>query len=87
MREYILAVFSLRTSTMQFFSLLKKNNVRCFIVETPKSASASCGISVRFEIESLAVAKRILETGIIKNFVRFYVVSQRFNQVVLNPIK
>ena len=86
MREYIIAVFSLRTSTMQFFSLLKKNNVRSLIVETPKSASASCGISVRFEVESLNVAKQILASSGIKNFVRFYLVSQRFNQVVLSPI-
>ena len=72
MQEYILAIFSIRTSTMQFNNVLQKNGIRSVVVETPKSASASCGISVRFDTKYFEQAKQILKYSVIKNFVRFY---------------
>ena len=86
MSDYIIAVFSLRTSTMQFNNLLSKNGVKSLVIETPKSASASCGISVRFDTKNLQRAKEILQQSGIKNFVRFYHVSFMFNQTRLTPI-
>lgn len=86
MGDYIIAVFSLRTSTMQFNSLLSKSGVKSLIIETPRAASASCGISVRFDTKNLQRAKEILEQSGIKNFVRFYYVSFMFNQTRIHPV-
>ncbi len=86
MMEYCLAVFSIRTSTMQFSMLLNKNGVRSVVVETPKAISASCGVSVRFDTRNLERAKEILRNNGIKNFVRFYFVSNYYGQVRLTPI-
>lgn len=86
MNGFIIAVFSLRTSTMQFNNLLSKSGVKSVVIETPKSASASCGISVRFEPKDLQKAKTILENSGIKNFVRFYQVSYLYNQTQLTPV-
>ena len=86
MNEFIIAVFSLRTSTMQFNTLLGRNGVKSLIIETPKSASASCGISVRFDVKNLERAKEILQHSGIKNFVRFYRVNFFQNQTRLTPI-
>lgn len=86
MQEYILAIFSVRTSTMQYNLLLQKNGVRSVVVETPKSASASCGISVRFDAKYFNIAKEILRSSGIKNFVRFYYVTSHFGQTRLTPI-
>ena len=87
MFEYIIAVFSLRTSTLQFNSLLSKNGVRSLIIETPKSASASCGISVRFDTKNLGRARELLLHSDIKNFVRFYHVTNFMGQTRLTPIQ
>ncbi len=86
MFEYIIAVFSLRTSTMQFNSLLGRNGIRSLIIETPKSASASCGISVRFDVKNLGQAKELLKHSDIKNFVRFYHVTNFRGQTRLMPV-
>ena len=73
--SYAIAVFSVRTSTLQFNSVLVKNGVKSLIIETPKAVSASCGICVRFDISSIKRAKDLLERSEINNFVRFYVVE------------
>ena len=86
MFEYIIAVFSLRTSTMQFNSLLIKNGIRSVIIETPKSASASCGISVRFDKKYIQKARGLLISSNIKNFVRFYQVANFRGQTHISPI-
>ncbi|HAJ77688.1 MAG TPA: hypothetical protein DCO89_01290 [Clostridiales bacterium] len=86
MNDYIIAVFSLRTSTMQFNSALNRGGVKSLVIETPKAASASCGISVRFDIKNLERAKDILKQSGIKNFVRFYRVSFMYNQTRLTPV-
>ena len=87
MGEYILAVFSIRTSTMQFNRLLQKNGIKSMVVETPKSASASCGISVRFNVNDLSLAKSILVSSGIRSFVRFYHVSGLYGGVRISPIR
>lgn len=85
MGSYAIAVFSIRTSTLQFNAILNKSGVRSVVVETPKSASASCGISVRFDVQNLPTAKQILARSGIKNFVRFYIVSHQYGGTRLTP--
>lgn len=84
--EYILAVFSVRTDTIQFNRLLTKNRVYSTVVETPKAASSSCGISVKFAVKDLPVAKRLLPASGTKSFVRFYLVTGFYGNVRLKPI-
>ena len=86
MMEYCLAVFSTRTSTMQFANLLNRSGVKSIVVETPKAISASCGVSVRFEVGNLERAKEIFKRSGIKNFVRFYYVNDFFGKKTLSPI-
>lgn len=84
--RYVIAVFSVRTSTMQFNAILARNRIKSLIIETPKSASASCGISVRFDVENLGKAKELLLQGGIKNFVRFYLVENFFGNTQIRPL-
>lgn len=86
MNGFIIAVFSMRTSTMQFNNLLQKNGVKSVVIETPKSASASCGISVRINTRDFEKAKDLLISSGIKNFVRFYQVDYFYNQTRLTPL-
>lgn len=82
-----MAVFSIRTDTMQFNNILNKNNIRSSVVETPKSASASCGISVRFDVAQLPRAKQLLKYSGTTSFVRFYMVSGFYGNSRLTPLK
>ena len=71
----ILAVFNNRNQTMQFASYLKRLNVRCKTISTPRELSLSCGLSVLFAENGLAQANLILRSYAIYSFVGFYVVS------------
>ena len=84
--RYVIAVFSVRTSTMQFNSVLQKNGVRSLIIETPKSAGVSCGISVRFGLEDLSKARDLLQKSKVQNFVRFYLVENFYGKTQLSSI-
>lgn len=84
--EYVLAVFSVRTDTMQFNRVLKNNRINSTVVETPKSASASCGISVKFATKDLPQAKRLLAVSGTKSFVRFYLVTGFYGNIKLTPL-
>ena len=86
MKDYVIAIFSVRTSTMQFSNLLNKNGVKSIVIETPKSASASCGISVRFTVQNLTKARQLLASSKINNFVRFYLVTEFYGKKTLRPI-
>lgn len=86
MMEYILAVFSLRTDTISFNSFLNRNKVASSVVETPKSASASCGVSVKFSAKDLPVVRRLLPLSGTTSFVRFYRVSGFYGRSTVTPI-
>ena len=83
---YILAVFAVRTETMQFYNMLKRAGVNAMIVETPKTLQASCGISVKFMQTDLSMAKNILNISKMRSFVRFYLVSGNFGRRTISPI-
>lgn len=85
--EYVLAVFSIRTDTVQFNRILNKNRINSTIVETPKAASSSCGISVKFSINDLPRAKQLLSASGTRSFVRFYLVSGYYGNQRIMPIK
>ena len=74
--DYVLAVFSIRT-----------NKIASSVVETPKFASSSCGISVRFAYKDLAKAKSLLASSGTKSFVRFYLVNGMWGNIRVTPLK
>ena len=85
--EYVIAAFSVRTDTVLFNKILQKNGVVSSVVETPKFASASCGISVRFAYAHLAKAKGLLATSGTKSFVRFFLVNGTYGNIRVTPLK
>jgi len=63
--KYIIVMFNSRNDTMRFYTLIKKFNGFCSIVNTPHSLSRSCGISVKI-------------SGTLINFARNIIVNNRF---------
>lgn len=60
--EYYLVVFSVRSHTLAFNSLLLKNGVRGVVVSTPKRYSNVCGISVKIPLSALNLARQYAKT-------------------------
>lgn len=58
---YTVIVFSSRNETMKFFNIFKMYGVFCTIINSPRSLSHSCGISVRIDKSGINVAKTILQ--------------------------
>ena len=73
--NYVLAVFSNRTHTIQFNRLLKKHNIPCSIISTPRELSVSCGLSVKFGYYSLSRASLLINEYRLNSFTNFYLVT------------
>ncbi len=68
----VLAVFRSRSQTLQFESAMKKSLVPVSVVSTPKQARVGCGLSLRFDIKYLPLAKSVLRRGGYSAFVGFF---------------
>ena len=69
---YIIAVFRSRTQTVNFKEELKKRNIRCETVSTPREVAIGCGLSVKFDKENFLFAKEIQQRMKFGAFVGFY---------------
>ena len=56
----ILAIFRSRSETLSFANILKSYGVGVSIINTPRSANVSCGISVQFSRRDEGLAKQVL---------------------------
>ena len=66
--KYVIVMFTSRTDTMRFYSLIKKLNGFCSIVNTPHSLSRSCGISIKIGSNLIPTASQIIRNN---NFTSF----------------
>lgn len=73
--EYLIAVFSVRTETLMFNQFLKRSGINSVVINTPKEANTSCGISVKFPIQSFNVVKRAI-TPKYTSFIGFFKVTK-----------
>lgn len=69
--HYTYAVFKSRSETLSFSNYLKKLGVPCAITSTPKQAGRTCGISVRFSTDYLAIVKSYFPQRGYSSFVGF----------------
>lgn len=47
--KYTVAVFSSRSETMKFYKVIKNYGLFCSIINTPRTLSASCGVSTKID--------------------------------------
>ncbi|MBP5404692.1 MAG: DUF3343 domain-containing protein [Clostridia bacterium] len=59
---------------MEFGSAMMRQGVRVTAVNTPRSISSSCGLSVRFPRGAIIIAERVLAMGEYFSFKGFYAV-------------
>ena len=66
--KYLIVMFSSRTDTMRFYSIIKNHNGFCSIVNTPHSLSRSCGISIKISNNQLGIAQQIVRNNNFSSF-------------------
>lgn len=74
--EYYIAVFRARSETMNFASILKSYGVFATVINTPRVVNVSCGISVKFNVKDLDVAKTVLSRRRFDTFGGVYLIFQ-----------
>lgn len=74
--DNIIAVFTNRNQSMQFASMLKKMQIACRTVNTPRELSVACGISVVFPRLYLNQARNLIINYRFGGFVGFYKIIQ-----------
>ena len=82
---YYIAVFRSRTQTILFNQVLRSYGVNCSVINTPRQAEVSCGLSVRFWASDMGLARQILSRREFSSFVGFFKVQEGrngFTQVV-----
>lgn len=86
--EYAIAVFRSRTETINFSNLLRSYGVGVSVINTPRKANVSCGISAKFEMSALAKAREILSRRSFMSFGGFFKISQNgmFGEIGVIPL-
>ncbi len=73
---FYLAVFRSRNETLYLANMLNSLGFRVSVVNTPKDAGLSCGISVRFHERMFGVVKKCIATKPFRSFDGFYLIIQ-----------
>jgi hypothetical protein len=77
--NYVIAVFSSRSESLTYSNLLKKSGVENFVVQTPKEAGRTCGLSVKFNHDYFEYAKKVLSSYRFVSFQGFYIPNNQQN--------
>ncbi len=59
--KYLIISFNSRNSVMTFAKLARKNGLYTNIINTPRSVSVSCGLSIRTEFRNLQFIISLLQ--------------------------
>lgn len=78
---FYIAVFRSQTQTYAFKSLLESYGINASVIQTPRQAEVSCGLSVKFMYGQLDNAKAILQRRSFSSFVGIFLVKDFGNGV------
>jgi len=70
--NFIIAVFVSRSETFSFANFLRRQGYVCQVVQTPKEAGKTCGLSVKFRYEDFEEIKRLFASLRFMSFQGFF---------------
>lgn len=79
---YIIATFRSRNHTIAFRQILISYGVNTEIINTPRRANVSCGISVKMSGRAIEIAKEIMKRRRFDSFVGFFEIIEGQNTIV-----
>lgn len=70
--DYVIVAFRSRAHTVKFYELLRRNNLPCEIVNTPKEAGVGCGLSVKVTKDRFVMVKNLVYSIKLSSFAGFF---------------
>ena len=74
--KYIIIAFKSRNNVMSFLKLLRINGIVANVINTPRTTSISCGLSIKTDYRNLNNVSRILSQTTIDGFLGVYLVTR-----------
>ena len=74
--KYIIIAFKSRNNLLSFAKLLRINGMIVNIINTPRSTSISCGLSIKTDYRNLNNVTRILNQSKVDGFLGVYMVTR-----------
>ncbi len=84
--KYIIAAFRSRNHTMLFNEILHSYGIKSKVINTPRMATVSCGLSVRFEYVDFDKVKTIIARRNFNGFAGFFGVYEIGNNKIVTAI-
>ncbi len=75
--KYLIISFNSRNSVMTFAKLARKNGLYTSIINTPRSVSVSCGLSVRTEFQNLQSIISLLKKSNLSGLIGVYSITRK----------
>ncbi|MBE5762519.1 MAG: DUF3343 domain-containing protein [Clostridiales bacterium] len=85
--SFAIAAFRSRSSVQRLEMQLRRLRIPCSIISTPRDVSLGCGLSVRFEINSLPIVMSELQKSGIPNLIGFYTVERQGYSTRVTPVR
>jgi len=70
--NYVIAVFLSRSETLSFVNALRNMGISAIVVQTPKEAGRTCGLSAKFSYENFSEVKIFISRMRFMSFQGFY---------------
>ena len=85
--SYAIAVFTSRNETLYYMNLLRQSGIFASIINTPKEAGQTCGISVKFDSKMINYARSLLKSRPFRAFYGFFLIKEiSFSRKVMERI-
>ncbi len=70
--NFVIAVFGSRSETLSYANVLKRLSIPVMVIQTPKEAGRSCGLSAKFSYQYFEQCKQVLKNMRYMSFNGFY---------------
>ncbi len=75
--KYLIISFKSRNNVMTFAKLMRKNGLYVSIINTPRSVSISCGLSIRSEFNNLQAVLSLLRKSNLSGLIGVYAITRK----------
>ena len=73
--KYTVVVFNSRNDSMTFYNLIKRHIGFCSIINTPRTVSRACGISIKISGAYINTAIQIISSHRFSTFIGIYEIN------------
>lgn len=75
--KYLIISFKSRNNVMTFAKIMQKNGLYTSVINTPRSVSISCGLSIRTEFHNLQSVITLLRKSNLSGLIGVYSITRK----------